>query len=307
MALTFIPANAQHIGSRQEQQDSFTFSDPEDRQFVSHGGLLAVVADGMGGLADGALASRAAVQAFHSAYRAKPRAETIQSALRRSLAEANLAVGLSVGAVEPASAGTTIAAAVLYGSCLYWIAVGDTRIYVLRSGRLARVNVDHNYRTKLWPEIAEGRVARESAWNDPKASHLTSYVGMRETPPADASDRPFPLMPDDVVVVCTDGVYRALSENEIAAAFLHLPIDAACESVRNHTLSKGHSQQDNLTVISVQCRSAVGGAGEKWWRPKEDTHNCRSVHRDSARGWVGSTADISLNRSFQPHHAQDFA
>ena len=62
--LKFLPGNAQHIGAHQEQQDSFAFSDPSDQSFLAHGGLLALVSDGMGGLSNGHQASLAAVRAF---------------------------------------------------------------------------------------------------------------------------------------------------------------------------------------------------------------------------------------------------
>jgi len=256
--LTFVPANAQHIGMRKEQQDSFAFSDPDNREFVSHGGLLGVVADGMGGLAGGAEASRAAVGAFHAAYGRKARSESIQAAMNRSLMEANAAVvqvARRLSAQE--GTGTTLAAIVLHGTSLYWICAGDSRIYLLRSGELARVNADHNQRGYLLEQVAAGRLDRESAWNDPEGPHLTSYLGIPEIQRIDFSARPFPVIADDLVLVCTDGVYRALSEDEIKSAFARMAPAPACETLQKATLAKGHSHQDNLTMIAIQCRGAA--------------------------------------------------
>ena len=84
--------NAQHIGARSSQQDAFGFSNPFEAEFVAHAGLLAVLADGMGGLAHGDLASRAALAAFLAAYRAKTPAESVRDALKRSLAAAKHSV-----------------------------------------------------------------------------------------------------------------------------------------------------------------------------------------------------------------------
>ena len=56
--MKIVAGNAQHIGARQEQQDSFGFSDPGNEAFVAHGGFLGVVADGMGGLSHGSEAGR---------------------------------------------------------------------------------------------------------------------------------------------------------------------------------------------------------------------------------------------------------
>src|SRR5450432_4177699 len=87
-----LPTNAQHIGDRHSQQDSFGFGDPENREFVEHGGFLAVVCDGMGGMEFGDAASRAATRAFLDAYQAKTVGESIPAALERSVRTANDAV-----------------------------------------------------------------------------------------------------------------------------------------------------------------------------------------------------------------------
>ena len=66
--MRFLPANAQHIGARHSQQDSFGFADPDDAAFIQHGGFLAIVCDGMGGMEHGDLAGRTAVRTFLEAY-----------------------------------------------------------------------------------------------------------------------------------------------------------------------------------------------------------------------------------------------
>ncbi len=253
--LKYIPANAQHIGARREQQDSFAFSDPADKTFVAHGGLLGIIADGMGGLEGGRQASGAAVAAFLAAYSRKTIAEQIPAALTRSLSEANAAVkavAQQMGTEE--STGTTLVAGVIHNTSLYWISAGDSRMYVLRQGHLARVNADHTYGADLWPEVAAGRMDRQQAQADPQAPHLTSYLGLPEVPSYDVSLRPFPLEPDDIFLACTDGVYRMIGEEEMAGAFQSAPPGAACDAIKAATLAKNNPGQDNLTVIAIQLR-----------------------------------------------------
>ena len=72
-----IPGNSQHIGSRKEQQDSFGFSNINNRRFTSKSGGLVVVADGMGGLSQGRQASQIAVKTFIKAYEQKKQDEEI--------------------------------------------------------------------------------------------------------------------------------------------------------------------------------------------------------------------------------------
>src|SRR5436305_3497808 len=123
--MIFTPGNAQHIGTRSEQQDSFGFSDPRDRTFTSHAGVLAVVADGMGGMAGGKTASRTAVKAFLDAYKLKRQNETIPAALNRALHFAHEAVRAAAQQIGEENMGTTLLAAVTHGQGLYWISAGD--------------------------------------------------------------------------------------------------------------------------------------------------------------------------------------
>src|ERR1700730_6375630 len=103
-----LTANAQHIGTRHSQQDSFAFADPGDREFLSHGGFLAVVCDGMGGMEHGDAAGRTAVEAFLKAYQFKTPEESIPEALERSARASNqevVALAVQLGLVE--NMGTT--------------------------------------------------------------------------------------------------------------------------------------------------------------------------------------------------------
>ena len=90
--MKILPGNHQHIGTRFEQQDAFAFGDLSDAAFLAHGGALAVLADGMGGLKKGGEAARLAVRVFVDSYLAKSADESMEDALERSIQEANRAV-----------------------------------------------------------------------------------------------------------------------------------------------------------------------------------------------------------------------
>lgn len=242
--------NAQHIGKRSEQQDAFGFSDPKDKAFLKHGGFLGLVADGMGGTANGRAAGRAAVRAFLEAYRAKTPDEPIVTALERSLQEANRAV-LAVGRDLPSETGTgtTLAAAVIHENSVYWISAGDSRVYLFRQNSLTQITLDHTYAQELDKEAAEGRISREEALNHPQRGSLISFLGMPGKLEADRSIRPLAIEPGDCVILCSDGIYRAVSEKEICDS-IGGDLNEACETLMQHALRKNRSQQDNLTVIA---------------------------------------------------------
>jgi PPM family protein phosphatase len=266
----FAAGNAQHIGARPQQQDAFGFSDPSDRGFVSHGGFLGVVADGVGGLTHGSEASQSAVRNFLQAYHLKSPQESIPDALARSLREANAAVLRVASSPSAEGAGTTLVAAVLHDQSLYWIAAGDSRIYLLNGSRLTRITSDHTYARHLDEQAAQGLISRDEAQNNSERGALTSYLGQSEPKEVDRNTRPLRLQPDDCVILCSDGFYRALDELEMVEAFRN-DLPRACDLLVQRVLAKQRKQQDNLTVIALRQSSRKGKAwsqirGEKRFR-----------------------------------------
>jgi PPM family protein phosphatase len=247
--------NAQHIGARQEQQDSFGFSDPRAEAFVSHGGFLGIVADGMGGLSHGSEASHTAVQTFLQSYQSKVPSESIPDALSRSLSAANEAVVALADQLGSADGmGTTLAAAVVHHDSLYWISAGDSRIYICHGNRLVRVTSDHVYASLLNEEVAKGTLSRAEAQENSERAALTSFLG--DLKEVDRSLRPFALRKGDRVLVCSDGLYRALTEAEITKAFRRDP-QTACDTLVERAIAKQRKQQDNLTIIALANASGA--------------------------------------------------
>ncbi len=251
--MRYVPGNAQDVGAREEQQDAFGFSDPGDEAFLAHGGFLGVLADGMGGLQNGGQGSLTAVRAFLDSYRTKLPEESVPDALVRSLYAANRAVlSFAASANSQNDMGTTLAAAVAVDDSLYWISAGDSRIYLLREGRLTSLTTDHIYANQLDAEVARGDLERAEALNHPERESLTSYLGLEELSEIDRNIRPFPLQPGDRVIMCSDGLYRSLSETEIASTNCGDP-QKACEDMVERALANRIPHQDNVTVMALWC------------------------------------------------------
>lgn len=248
-----VPGNAQHIGSRETQQDDFGFTDLDDRDFTAHAGVLAVLTDGMGGLAMGAEASRLAKRTMLDEYQAKAAKEAVPQALERALRAANNAVfQIARKAGLEGDVGTTMVAAVVRGADLYWVSVGDSRIYLCRDGQLTQLTTDHVYSRQLAGEVAKGRMSKEEAAGHPDRDALTSFLGLEEIEEIDRNVRSFPLQPGDRILLCSDGLYRALSAEEIAERLADDPQNAA-ESLVERAVSKERRYQDNLTVAILAC------------------------------------------------------
>ncbi|MCG6861061.1 MAG: protein phosphatase 2C domain-containing protein [Chromatiaceae bacterium] len=146
------PGNAQWIGRRAEQQDAFGFAGFDQAYFRAHAGVLAVLADGMGGMRNGGGASRLAVQRMLESYWEKRPDESNSDALMRGLAAANTEVyDLACSSDGEGNVGTTLVAAAVRGEHLFWVAAGDSRRYLYRAadGSLTQCTQDHNYGNDL--------------------------------------------------------------------------------------------------------------------------------------------------------------
>jgi serine/threonine protein phosphatase PrpC len=252
------PANvklgaAQIIGSREEQQDAFGFTDKGNADFVEHGGVLAVVADGIGGHAYGGEASRLAVEVFIRDYQTKPRQASIQDALRHALIHANSAVSaFAESQGEAENCGTTLVAAALQASSgsLHWISVGDSRLYFFRGKEFAQFTADANVGMHFIKRVARGVLTRAESISAENAHRLTSFLGVKKLVNVDRSIRPFPLHEGDRVVLCTDGVYQSIDKNGWGEFVFDEP-QTACDRIVNSILEKNLDQQDNATVAML--------------------------------------------------------
>jgi protein phosphatase len=243
-----VPGNAQHIGARAEQQDAFGFSDPSDRAFVGHGGILAVVCDGMGGHANGREAAQGAVRSFLDAYGAKIPEESPDDALKRALLAANGEVRrLAADLGQEGNCGSTLVAATILGDRLQWASVGDSRIY-LYDGRVLRLlTTDQVYARRLEVAVRRGILSEEDAARHPDREALISFIGIEELREYEIGSLPDPLSSGAMVLLCSDGLFKYLGETEMLAAFDPDP-NRWAENLVGAVTERGNPRQDNITV-----------------------------------------------------------
>jgi serine/threonine protein phosphatase PrpC len=256
--MSFLPANAQHIGARSSQQDSFGFGDPDDAGFLAHGGFVAVVCDGMGGMEHGDLASRTAVRSFLEAYGRKNERESIPAALERSVREANdrvVAMAHELGAAE--SVGTTLVAAVLRDAGgakeMYFISVGDSGLFYVSGGQIQTVNRPHVFANILDSAVARGAMSKEQALLHPERESLTSFIGVDVLEEIDRNVDPWPVSDGDSILLASDGLFKTLTAEEILGSLNGHP-QRWPDALVMRTLERKYEYQDNVTVLSVTVR-----------------------------------------------------
>lgn len=245
--LSVIVSAYKHVGARDNQEDGYAVPCLDQKPSPSDG-VLAVVADGMGGLAFGEEASSSAITAFLREYTYNNQAD-INERLLRAIQVANVAVfDLAFNHGEDHSLGTTLIAATVAGDLLHWISAGDSRIYLYRDNQLKQLTTDHVYANQLAKEVAGGRMSAKEAKNHPEKDHLTSYLGLAEIPELSFSSTPLPLAAGDRVILCSDGLFNTYPEDAIAALLDSAGADPAPKLVEA-TLECNNPYQDNVTVV----------------------------------------------------------
>lgn len=234
------------MGGRTSQQDCFAVS-PEE--LMDSHGLLAVVADGMGGLADGDKVSQTAVASLLDGFFS---AKGEPAHILLSLAEsANRAVNHMLGA-NIGKSGSTLVAGLLRDGLFHYISVGDSRICLYRDGVLYQLNREHIYRHELSIQAVNGSGTLHEAFTHPKAAGLTSYLGMGQLKYIDIPAQPVAVRPGDKFILMSDGVYNALSNEELSTALTGTAAQAA-EELGLLIRGKAYQNQDNYTAVILAC------------------------------------------------------
>jgi protein phosphatase len=234
---------------RQNNEDSFGYWEPEDDGQFLRKGRLAVVADGMGGYEGGQEASRLAVETLVAVYRGFGGGDP-QTALVEALQAAHRQIRqYSFAHPELRGMGTTCTAAAIVQNALYYVHVGDSRLYLIRDGQITRVTRDHSYVGRL---VESGMISPEEAEHHPQRNILTAALGTNPDLVMDSPAEPEPLRSEDVLLICTDGLWGLVRNSEILDAVENKSAELAGRKLIN--LARERGGPDNITVQILRLR-----------------------------------------------------
>jgi protein phosphatase len=183
----------------------------EDRYLVETmaDSLLLAVSDGMGGHPAGDIAAADILRSLTNwqSERFHPLPFLMEAVAR---AESTI-LGRVEKNTDLAGMGATVTAAIIQARKIFWVHIGDTRLYLLRDGKLQQITRDHSF---LQDFIDDGTYTPQQAAEHPMAHMLDQCVGCADAVPDSGS---FPLAAGDTVLLCSDGVYRPLGDTAIGA------------------------------------------------------------------------------------------
>lgn len=212
--------------------------------------LLLVVADGMGGHARGEVAAQVTLQTMAAIYQrnAKPRLpdpvrylEDSVLAAHRELHRYRAENGL------PEAPRTTVVACIVQDGIATWGHVGDSRLYLLRGGRIAARTLDHS---RVHHLVSSGLIRPEDAKDHPERNRIFNCIGAYIAPTVEVA-KPTALHSGDSMLLCTDGLWGALSDRQLADACHDTTIMRAVPELMDLALQKAGADADNCTAIAM--------------------------------------------------------
>ena len=236
----------QHIGARKDQQDSYGVS---DLNAYATNGVLAVVADGMGGLANGAAVSSTLVHTLLNYYRQTTGRESVADMMLDMVTQSNDQINRMLQGAD--RSGSTLVSAVVREGKLYFLTVGDSRIYLYRGGKLLQLNREHIYQEELALKAINHIVPLQQVTGDRQAHALTSYLGIGRLTHIDRNYEGIKLEPGDRLLLASDGVFGTLSQADMEAA-LQGSIGEATDVIGEKILQAAMPYQDNNTALVLE-------------------------------------------------------
>lgn len=234
----------------------------EDRWLImksfDHDHVL-VVADGMGGHQAGEIASTETISTIEKFYSGKNNNETTwgshendppnlfsKTYLEQTIQKANSKVyHLSQENATHKGMGTTLTIAIIRNERMLVGQVGDSRAYLIRRKKLNRLTKDHSV---VQREVDLGILTPEEALMDPRKNIITKAIGIM--PELDPDVYEYQLSPSDRIMICSDGLYDLVSENEILKSCMVPSLELGVKQLID--LAKQYGGKDNITVILAE-------------------------------------------------------
>jgi serine/threonine protein phosphatase PrpC len=247
--MRFVVYQVSRKGGRDKNEDRMGYC------YTRDAGLFAL-ADGMGGHPEGEVASQLALQTLAARFQreAKPTlAEPLRFLHDAIIAGHHQLLRYATERSLIDTPRTTIIACVLQGSAAYWAHCGDSRLYLVRDGKLIARTRDHSY-TELQETMSHVVPIGERL----NRNVLFTCLGSPGKPVVDTAG-PLLMQAGDRVLLCSDGLWGALSDAEITAQMARLAVSDAVPELVEQALRKAGPKSDNVTVLCVEWEAAEDG------------------------------------------------
>ena len=229
-------------GGRQLNEDRMGYS------YTRSSGIL-LLADGMGGHPEGEVAAQLTLQAMSAQYQkeANPEIADVTAFLTSAVMGAHRQIikyAIEKGMLDTPR--TTVVAAVVQDGTATWVHCGDSRLYLVRNGKLVTRTRDHSYMEQPPAGQTAARAAERINRNI-----LFTCLGSPTKPVFDITG-PIALQQGDKILLCSDGLWDSLSDDDIVRQLSAKPVGQAVPDLVESALQKGGATSDNVTAIALE-------------------------------------------------------
>jgi len=233
------------LGNRSSNQDRFLAVETDE-------GVLLVLGDGMGGQAFGEVAAQLlidiAVKNFNDAVRPIKQPKEFLNAIIQQAHRAIIAFGKQQE--PPVTPGTTGVLCLVQDGQAVWAHVGDSRLYVFQGGLPIYRTTDHSYVEQLYQQGAISRWEQES---HPQRNQITQCIGCRATPPEVSLSNAVNLRQNDIVLLCSDGLWGPLDDAQMGAMLSdEVSLDELLNGMGEKSERLSYPRSDNISGLALR-------------------------------------------------------
>lgn len=246
-SIVYNAAASSDVGAvRENNEDKVLFVKPHDEKILIKRGLLGIVADGMGGHNGGEVASQMAVDLISKFYYESK--IDIEKALRKSFIKANQTIyNTSLSNLSRRGMGTTCTAIVIHERNLYLAHVGDSRAYLVNQSKISKLSTDHTYVQSL---LDNGLIEQQDISCHPDRNIITKSLGTQKTVQPQIQSFHNLLSEDDLIFLCSDGLYEYIKDEEIQNILGKLSISEAADKLVS--IAKERGGHDNISLLIIE-------------------------------------------------------
>lgn len=234
------------LGNRSTNQDRISAIEEEE-------GILLVLADGMGGTTHGELAAQTLIEEARDLFENVPKPiknpEHLFNLIVTRAHNRIMDICRREEIINPP--GTTAVFCLVQGEHIAWGHIGDSRFYLFHEGLALLRTIDHSYVEELYQK---GAITRSEQDSHPRRNHITQCIGCLPQLPKVTMGKGGTLGKEDVVLMCSDGLWGALDDAQIGSLLTDAPLGEIVDELSQRAETNSYPRSDNISVIALRLK-----------------------------------------------------
>jgi len=235
------------LGNRKNNQDRLGVAE-------SHGGVVLILGDGLGGKPGGELAAETLVKSVQHELRHEIMpVEEPEKLLKKLIIKAHYAVrAMGKKQNPPIEPGSTAVLCLIQSKKAWWAHVGDSRFYLFREGLPIYRTQDDSFVEHLYQK---GEISIEKLNGHPMRNYVTQCIGLMENEPNVAVSKGIDLQVGDALLLCSDGFWEPLDDAQIGSNLVEKNIKDAITMLATRAEQSSYPKSDNTTAVAMKVIS----------------------------------------------------